>query len=209
MGIWAARTQGVKVGGGDAMMPMSSDDFAKRMMLLARPADQFEPSAVYDPDGDCIEFLAKPDPFYAERVDDLVTVYYSQETNEVVGSLLKGVTDFYKKLSVTMPGFQIEVRAGRVRLVHVFRAQLWGSTTEPRDLATLSRRKCLSLDFEGRILPKMVDLFASPQARQRAVASTNRSGVPKTGKLISSTRPRVRGLAPPALDRMESEAWPQ
>ncbi len=133
------------------MMPMSSDDFAKRMMLLARPADQFEPSAVYDPDGDCIEFLAKPDPFYAERVDDLVTVYYSQETNEVVGSLLKGVTDFYKKLSVTMPGFQIEVRAGRVRLVHVFRAQLWGSTTEPRDLATLAYEKLIQVAEESGV----------------------------------------------------------
>ena len=67
------------------MTVTSNADFAKRMMLLARPAEHFEPTAIYDPDGDCIEFLAKPDPFYAERVDDLVTVYYSQETNEVIG----------------------------------------------------------------------------------------------------------------------------
>ena len=73
------------------MTAMSNSDFAKRMMLLARPAEQFEPTAIYDPDGDCIEFLAKPDPFYAERVDDLVTIYYSQETNEVIGSLIEGV----------------------------------------------------------------------------------------------------------------------
>ena len=76
------------------MTAMSNSDFAKRMMLLARPAEQFEPTATYDPDGDCIEFLARPDPFYAERVDDLVTVYYSQESNEVVGSLIKGVRGF-------------------------------------------------------------------------------------------------------------------
>ena len=74
------------------MTAMSNSEFAKRMMLLARPAEQFEPTAIYDPDGDCIEFLAKPDSFYAERVDDLVTVYYSQETNEVIGSLIKGVS---------------------------------------------------------------------------------------------------------------------
>ena len=42
------------------MSAMSNSDFAKRMMLLARPAEQFEPTALYDPDGDCIEFLAKP-----------------------------------------------------------------------------------------------------------------------------------------------------
>ncbi len=74
------------------MTVTSNAEFAKRMMLLAKPAEQFNPTAIYDPDGDCIEFLAKPDPFYAERVDEFVTVYYSQETGEVTGSLLKGVS---------------------------------------------------------------------------------------------------------------------
>jgi hypothetical protein len=60
------------------MTAMSNSDFAKRMLLLGRPAEQFEPTATYDPDGDCIEFLARPDPSYAERVDDLVTVYYQR-----------------------------------------------------------------------------------------------------------------------------------
>lgn len=76
------------------MTALSNSDFARRMMLLARPANQFEPVATYDPDGDCIEFLARPDPFYAERIDDLATVYYSQETDEVIGSLIKGVSRF-------------------------------------------------------------------------------------------------------------------
>jgi hypothetical protein len=98
-------------------------EFAKRMTLLARPAEQFRPTATYDPDGDCIEFLAKPDPFYAERLDDLVTVYYSQETGEVIGSLLKGVSAFCKEMLQKMPGFQIEMNNGRVRLVHLFRAR--------------------------------------------------------------------------------------
>ena len=55
------------------MTVTSNEEFAKRMMLLARPAEQFRPTAVYDADGDCIEFLAKPDSFFAERIDDLVT----------------------------------------------------------------------------------------------------------------------------------------
>ena len=72
------------------MTVTSNSDFAKRMLLLARPAAEFKPTATYDPDGDCIEFLAKSDPFSAERIDDLVTVYYSQETDEVIGSMTKG-----------------------------------------------------------------------------------------------------------------------
>jgi hypothetical protein len=120
------------------MTAMSDSDFAKRMMLLARPAEQFEPTATCDPDGDCIEFLAKPDPFYAECVDDLVTVYYSQETNEIIGSLIKGAAGFCSKVLETMPGFRIEIKDGRVRLVHLFRARLWTSNTDPSDLVTLT-----------------------------------------------------------------------
>jgi hypothetical protein len=71
------------------MTVTSNADFAKQMMLLARDAEEFRPTATYDPDGDCIEFLAKPDAFYAERVDDLVTVYYSQDTGELIGSLIQ------------------------------------------------------------------------------------------------------------------------
>lgn len=137
------------------MNPLSSSDFAKRMILLARPAEQFEPTATYDPDGDCIEFLAKPDPFYAERVDDLVTVYYSQETNEVVGSLIKGVAGFRKKISETMPGFQIEIRHGRVRLVHIFRARLWGSKRAPRDIETLTYEKLIQVAEESDVETEM------------------------------------------------------
>ena len=87
------------------MTVTSNEEFAQRMMLLAQPAEHFQPTATYDPDGDCIEFLTSPDPFYAERIDDLVTVYYSQETNEVIGSLIKGVSEFLRGRSATHARF--------------------------------------------------------------------------------------------------------
>jgi hypothetical protein len=137
------------------MSVMSNSEFAKRMMLLARPAEQFEPTATDDPDGDCIEFLAKPDPFYAERVDDLVTVYYSQETGEVVGSLLKGVRRFCEQILQAMPGFSIEIRDGRVRLVHIFRARLWTSKSDPNDLATLTYEKLIQVAEDSEVEAEM------------------------------------------------------
>src|SRR5947199_7350129 len=109
------------------MTPTTNADFAKRMMLLARPAEQFRPTATYDPDGDCIEFLAKPDPFYAERVDNLVTVYYSQETGEIIGSLIKGFSRFCREFSKRNPGFRIVIEDGPVRLEYLFLARLWSS----------------------------------------------------------------------------------
>mgnify|MGYP000352611981 CR=1 FL=1 len=130
----------------------SNAEFAKRMVLLARPADQFKPTATYDRDGDCIEFLAKPDPFYGERVDDLVTVYYSQETQEVTGSLIKGVSRFCERMNQSMPGFKIVIQDGRVRLEHLFLAQLWNTQdTDPSSITALTYRKLIAVAEETNI----------------------------------------------------------
>jgi hypothetical protein len=133
------------------MNAISNEDFVAQVMGLARPDGEFEPSAVYDADGDCIEFLVKPDPFYAERVDDLVTVYYSQETNEVIGSLLKGVSGFCEKVLEQMPGFRIEVIDGRVKLVHIFRAKMWASPNDPGTIKTLTYRKLIKAAEESAV----------------------------------------------------------
>ncbi len=64
------------------MKAMTNQEFAAQVAELAKKAGPPQATAVYDPDGDCIEFLARPEPFYGERIDDLITVYYSQETHE-------------------------------------------------------------------------------------------------------------------------------
>jgi len=141
------------------MTTETNAEFARRMMLYARPASSFRPTATYDPDGDCIEFLVKPDPFYAERVDELVTVYFSQDTNEVIGSLIKGVSGFCRRILQTMPGFKIVVEDGRVRLEHLFLAQLWASTSAPGEVATLTYRKLIEMaeetNVEAELLPAL------------------------------------------------------
>ena len=133
------------------MKRISNDEFAKRTMLLARQSSEFEPEAVYDADGDCIEFLAKPDPFRAERVDDLVTVYYSQETGEVMGSLIKGVSQFCRDMLARMPGFRIEIQDGRIRLEHLFLARLWSAQGEPESIETLTYRKLAQVAGETSV----------------------------------------------------------
>lgn len=137
------------------MTVTSNEDFTKRMMLLARPAEQFRPTATYDADGDCIEFLAKPDSFYAERVDDLLSVYYSQETGEVVGSLLKGVSRFCQQTIERMPGFCIEIHDGKVRLVHIFRARLWSAKFDPQAMPALVYKKLIEVADEAEVETEM------------------------------------------------------
>ena len=123
------------------MTIMSNDEFAKRMMLLAKTASEFKPTAYYDADGDCIEFLAKPDAFYEERIDDLVTVYYSQRTGEVIGSLIKGASKLAKRLAQELPGFMITIEDGRIRLGHLFLAGIWLQKSEPQAIAVLAYKK--------------------------------------------------------------------
>ena len=127
------------------MTAMNHDQFAAYMLKLAQPAPAFVPTASYDADGDCIEFLIAPDPFYAERVDDLVTVYYSQDTHEIIGSLLKGVSGFCRHMSEKMPGFKIEILDGSVKLEHIFLAQLWATEAQPNSIKTLTYRKLIAM----------------------------------------------------------------
>ncbi len=80
-----------------------------------------------------------------------MTVYYSQETGEVIGSLLKGVSSFCRKMLEKMPGFKVEIRDGRVRLEHIFLARLWSTAAEPQDLVTLTYRKLIDVAEEAEV----------------------------------------------------------
>ena len=133
------------------MTPLSASEFAEHMTRIAEAAATFKPTATYDEDGDCIEFLARPDAFYAERVDDLVTVYYSQETNEVVGSLIKGVSNFRKTVNEDLPGWVVEIIDGRVQIVHIFRAQVWRSKPDKASVLGVTYRKLIKVAEESGV----------------------------------------------------------
>lgn len=112
------------------MKAMNGKEFGEFVKDMAKDSKPFKVTASYDPDGDCIEFITKPDSFYAERVDDLVTVYYSQNSKQIIGSLIKGVSEFCNEIMKKWPGFAIEIRDGKVMLAHLFLARLWSQKTE-------------------------------------------------------------------------------
>ena len=47
------------------MKAMTNAEFAAQVAELAKGAGPPQATAVYDPDGDCIEFLSKPDSLTA------------------------------------------------------------------------------------------------------------------------------------------------
>lgn len=119
------------------MIASSNEEFAKRVRDITDGVQCAGASAYYDPDGDCIEFLARAEEFWAERIDDLVTVYYSEQRGEVIGSLIKGVSRFIKE----HPNLAIFVEAGRVRLSHLFLAGLLCDQPNQQDLEVVTYKK--------------------------------------------------------------------
>lgn len=98
-------------------------DFAQAVLRLDVP-DEFRPTATYIPEDDCLECVFLPDDYYAERIDGLVTVYYSHETGAIVGSLIKGFKKLYHRLLTENPGFAIIIQDGAISLEHLFVAHV-------------------------------------------------------------------------------------
>jgi hypothetical protein len=87
-------------------------DLARELLDIAGQPSDYRARAYYDPDGDYIEYLSKPDSHDDERVDSLVTAYYSIDANELIGAKIKGV----KALLRRHPLLCIAVKDGRVNL---------------------------------------------------------------------------------------------
>lgn len=129
---------------------VSKDDFGEFVLGHLAPEPTFKPYTYYDPDGDCIEFVARPEPFRAERVDRWVTVYYGQESGELVGSQIKSIQRLLKEV----PGFRgLSIRDGRVELTHVLQATGWTEASDRSRILVYER-----LIEEARLADAQVEL---------------------------------------------------
>jgi hypothetical protein len=72
----------------------------------------FEARPIYSADGDFITLYLKDEDSYAERVDELLTVYLSVENRSLVGCKIKGVRRLLKTLGdfgVSIDGEDVSV----------------------------------------------------------------------------------------------------
>jgi hypothetical protein len=70
----------------------------KEYLEKKKPAKIFRPISQYIPEGDCLIFYFKPDSSYAERLDELLTVYRSEENGQITGCEIKGIKCIFKRL---------------------------------------------------------------------------------------------------------------
>ncbi len=86
--------------------------------LDGREPQGFESRPIYCRDGDFITLHLCDGDYYAERVDELLTVYLSPENNSLVGCKIKGA----RKLLQTLGEFGVSVENGEVSLNLLFMA---------------------------------------------------------------------------------------
>ena len=80
--------------------------------LKTHPPQGFRPIPHYFPQGDFVTYYFRNDPCFAQRVDDLLTVFVAFDTNELVGCKIKGV----KHILQTAGDFGVCLADGAVRL---------------------------------------------------------------------------------------------
>jgi len=65
--------------------------------IKQNPTKEFRAAPVYFPTGDFLIYLLRDGPCVAKRLDDVVTLYLSRDTRELVGCKVKGVRHILKK----------------------------------------------------------------------------------------------------------------
>ena len=96
--------------------------------LSGREAAGFEPHPYYSSDGDFLTFFFRDADHFAECVDELLTVYLSMDTNELVGYKIKGV----HRILDTLGRFGVKVSDGDIQLSFLFLSGAFSREDERR-----------------------------------------------------------------------------
>lgn len=77
---------------------------------------QFSPCAHYDADADALTFYLSNEPDHGQRLNSRVTIYLSDESQELVGCRIKGV----RRVLEDLGWFDVSIKHGRVKLSMLF-----------------------------------------------------------------------------------------
>jgi hypothetical protein len=134
-------------------------DFEKAITeRMALPSTAFRPFAHHDADCDSLEFLVSDENFYAEPFDNLVTVYYGQESGDVVGLLFKKIKKFFEDFLKNAPGFKAEIKDHRIKVESLFTAKIWSSSEGPDDARILIYKQLREVAKENDVETEIDDL---------------------------------------------------
>jgi hypothetical protein len=93
--------------------------------LTSTRCGKFTPEPMYSAQGDFLTFFFQDDDAYERRVDELLTIYLSESTDELVGCKIKGVSEILK----TLGDFGVMIRNKKLMLSMLFLAGMAVSKT--------------------------------------------------------------------------------
>lgn len=128
------------------MESMSIDELMGR--IAREESGPTRPGCFYSKDGDCVFCHIEDVPYFAERVDELLTVYLAEDDRRLVGAQIKGVSRLpeHDALGVNLR------RQGSVQVVELL--LLTFSRLEPRapsEDTGVVRRKAKYFDVVSRL----------------------------------------------------------
>jgi hypothetical protein len=80
---------------------------------------QFQAQPWYNRYGDCVVFHSSEEEGYAERVDDLLTLYRAVEDDRVVGFQVKGVASIIRRFQLESMKIEARTQDGEVKEVSI------------------------------------------------------------------------------------------
>jgi hypothetical protein len=86
--------------------------------LADQSIESFSPIPLYSREGDFLTYFFNNDDAYAHRVDELLTVYLSDETDDLVGCKIKGV----QQILDTLGSFSVVIEDSKISLGLLFLA---------------------------------------------------------------------------------------
>ena len=102
---------------------LSKQEFIDLIFEIAgEPTGNFKPFAFHNKTGDCIEFFVTQDDYFAERVDDYLTLYLEMDTEEIVGFVVKNVKRIVDRLSRQKSAMAFVIDDGKAKLRCLFAA---------------------------------------------------------------------------------------
>ncbi len=103
------------------MTILSDQEFATRIFEIAgNPVERFEPFVFHNTAGDCIEFFVSQEDYFAERIDDYLTLYLDMDTEEIVGFVIKNVKRILDRLASNKTATAFVIDDGKIRLRSLF-----------------------------------------------------------------------------------------
>lgn len=134
------------------MTVLSDQEFAQQIFEIAgEPVEQFESYVFNNIEGDCIEFFVSPENYFAERIDDYLTLYLDMNTEEITGFVIKNVKRIIEKLSPNKMAMEFVIDDGKVQLRSLFTAMFAGPDEPKREKLVRAYRKVVRLAEKMKI----------------------------------------------------------